>query len=156
MKKIKVLCKANRIYNTEMEVKSTAFIDYTNGAYQGELGKHYGAGRCYPSKKYPVPYAKLQKIAARRGMFDAFMEKGELEITCDCTFFKGISKQTGELMHWIRINLGTKDKPYERNFYINDDVLETMDDLNIKVEFTELAEGADSQEELDFTSEDNE
>jgi hypothetical protein len=156
MKKINVLCKANRTFQGDMEVKATAFIDYTKGTYQGDLGKHYGAGRCYPSKKYPVPYAKLQKVAAKRGKFDAFREKGELQILCDCSFFKGVSKETGELIHWVRINLGTKEKPYERNFYINEDILETMEDLHIKVDFIEASEGADAQEELDFTTEDNE
>ena len=156
MKTIKVLLKTTRSFQGDAEVKATAFVDFTKGAYQGDLNKHYGAGRCNLNKKYPIPFAKLQKIAAQRGEFHSFTEKGELQISCAATFYVGTSKDTGELVHWIRINLGTKDKPYERNFYINDDILETMSELNIKVTFVEYQEGADAQEELDFNLEDTE
>lgn len=149
MQKINVLCKAVKGFNGDMEIKATGFIDYTKGSYTGELAKNYGAGRVFPSKKFPVPYARAQKIAVKRGKFDAFREKGELELLCDCEYYKGTEKETGVVKHWVRINLGTTEKPYERNFFINEDVLETMDDLHIKQEFIDTDLEADVQDEQD-------
>lgn len=156
MNKIKVLCKANRTFQGDVEVKTTAFIDYMKTPYEGDLNKYHAAGRCPLNKKYPMGYAKLQKIAAERGLFAQFIEKGELQIACDAKFFVSTNKETGELVHWVRVNLGTKEAPYERNFYINSDVLDVMKSLKTKVTFIEYEAEADELDDLDFNSEESE
>lgn len=157
MNKIKVLCKANRTFQGDVEVKTTAFIDYIKTSAEVDLNKHFAAGRCPLNKKYPMAYSKLQKIAAQRGLFASFIEKGELQITCDAVFYVSTNKETGELVHWVRVNLGTKENPYERNFYINQDVLDCMKDLKTNITFVEYEAQADELDELDFnTNEDEE
>lgn len=141
--KIDVNCVISKEFSGELAIKSQAIIRNLNTT--STFGKNYGNLRVKP--KHELKFDTVQYLASIHNQLNELDNKGGIifkDLECDFIYAK--QKNRDEFYHALIINLGTKDKPMMRTFYLTTMQVETLSAMKLEFKFTKTDFEIDDEE----------
>ena len=115
--KINVKCVIGKEFNTgDFTVTTSAVIENKEGNVN--FGKGYANVVIHP--RYDLSFETLQIIAAKKNMLSHLEDKGGITFKdCPAEFIYAKAQNEDRWYHAVIVELGTKDYPVKRTFYLN-------------------------------------
>lgn len=90
----------------------------------------------YVKMRHEISFGKLQVLAARHKKLDRLEDKGGFTLpNCPAEYIYG-EREDGSHYYLVLADIGTKEKPMLRSFYLSKDNEDYLEDFKLQYEFT--------------------
>ncbi len=132
--KITVKCSIAKDFSGELVVRSRAIVK--NLKTTSAFGKNYGDLQVKP--KYEIKFDTLQYLASLHNQMQNLDDKGGIVFeNLEASYYYAKKLNSDEIYYAIRVNLGTKENPMPRTFYLSAMQQETLKTMKLEYKFDE-------------------